>query len=131
MRIHTPAASLLKIQATDLSLKRPRKSLPHWNLCLYIAGPTQKSATAYRNLEQICEEHLAGRYHIEVIDLVKNPQIAIDDQIIAVPTVVRKGSSPIRKIIGDLSNTERVLAGLDLRPQDPSPFASRNKQKNI
>ena len=111
--------------------KPPEAPAPDWNLCLYIAGPTQKSATAFRNLEQICEEHLAGRYHIEVIDLMKNPQIALDDQILAVPAVVRKRPSPIRKIIGDLSNTERVLAGLDLRPHDSAPFASRNTQKNI
>jgi circadian clock protein KaiB len=124
MRIHTPAASLLKKPATE-------RSHQDWNLCLYVAGPSQKSASAFRNLERICEEHLAGRYQIEVIDLTKNPQIALDDQIVALPAVVRKRPSPIRKIIGDLSNTERVLAGLDLRPQDPSPFASRNKQKNI
>jgi circadian clock protein KaiB len=101
-----------------------------WNLCLYIAGPTQKSVTAFRNLEQICEEHLAGRYHIEVIDLMKNPRIALDDQIVAVPMVVRKRPSPIRKIIGDLSNTGRVLAGLDL-PHDPSLFATRNSERNV
>ena len=94
---------------------KPKALTRRWNLCLYIAGPTHKSANAFHNLEQICEEHLAGRYHIEVIDLMKNPQIAIDDQIIAVPTVVRKRPSPIRKIIGNLSNTARVLDGLDIR----------------
>jgi circadian clock protein KaiB len=101
---------------------------PDWNLCLYVAGPTPKSAAAFRNLEQICEEHLGGRYHINIIDLMKNPQIARDDQIIAVPTVVRKRPLPIRKIVGDLSNTERVLAGLDLRPHDPSPFVVRQRE---
>jgi circadian clock protein KaiB len=112
------------------SLKEGR-SHQDWNLCLYIAGPTQKSAAAFRNLEQICEEHLAGRYQIEVIDLMKNPQIALDDQIVAVPTVVRKRPLPIRKIIGDLSNSERVLAGLDIRPGDTSPFAARKREKSV
>jgi circadian clock protein KaiB len=116
--------------ATARSLEQER-SHQDWNLCLYIAGPTQKSATAFRNLEQICEEHLAGRYYIEVIDLMKNPQIALNDQIVAVPAVVRKRPLPIRKIIGDLSNTERVLAGLDVRPHDPSPFAARKREKNV
>jgi len=97
-----------------------------WELRLYVAGPTPKSATAFRNLERICEEHLAGRYHIEVIDLLKNPQLAQGDQILAVPTLVRKLPAPIRKIIGTLSNTERVLVGLDLRPHDLEPVAARN-----
>ena len=87
-----------------------------WQFCIYVAGRTPKSAVAYRNLEKICQEYLCGRYHIEVIDLVRNPHIAREDQIVAVPTVVRKRPSPIRRIIGDLSNTERVLAGLDLQP---------------
>jgi len=91
------------------------RSHQDWNLCFYVAGPTLESAAAFRNLKQICEEHLAGRYHIEVIDLMKNPRIARDDQIVALPTVVRKRPLPLRKIIGDLSNTERALAGLDLR----------------
>jgi circadian clock protein KaiB len=90
---------------------------PQWQLRLYVAGPTPKSLAALRNLEAICDEHLAGRYHIEVIDLMKNPQLAQGDQILAVPALVRKLPSPIRKIIGTLSNVERVLAGLDLRPQ--------------
>ena len=101
------------------------RSHQDWNLSLYIAGPTLKSAAAFRKLEQICEEHLAGRYGIEVIDLLKNPQIARDNQIVAVPTAVRNRPSPIRKIIGDFSNTERVMTGLDLQPRDSSPFASR------
>ncbi len=86
-----------------------------WELRLYVAGQTPKSVTAFANLTQICEEHLAGRYHIEVIDLMLKPQLAGDDQILAIPTVVRKLPEPLRKIIGDLSNTERVLVGLDLR----------------
>jgi circadian clock protein KaiB len=87
-----------------------------WNLRLYVAGQTQKSITAFANLNKICEEHLAGQYRIEVIDLIKNPQLAKGDQIIAIPTLVRKLPEPIKKIIGDLANTERVLVGLDIRP---------------
>ena len=87
-----------------------------FELRLYVAGQTEKSVAAFANLKKICEEHLAGRYRIEVIDLLKNPQLARNDQIIAVPTLVRKLPEPIRKIIGDLSKTERVLVGLDLRP---------------
>lgn len=86
-----------------------------WNLRLYVAGQTVKSLQAFANLKRICEEHLAGRYTIEVVDLVKQPQLAAGDQILALPTLVRKLPEPIRKIIGDLSNTERVLVGLDLR----------------
>lgn len=89
---------------------------PKWDLRLYVAGPTPKSIMALRNLQRLCEEHLAGQYRIEVIDLLQNPQLAQGDQILAVPTLVRKLPEPIRKIIGDLSNTERVLIGLDLRP---------------
>jgi circadian clock protein KaiB len=88
-----------------------------WELRLYVAGQTPKSLTAFANLQKICEEHLAGEYHIEVIDLLKNPQLASGDQILAIPTLVRKLPEPIRKIIGDLSNTERVLVGLDIREQ--------------
>jgi circadian clock protein KaiB len=87
-----------------------------WHLRLYVAGQTSKSLTAFSNLKKICEEHLAGKYSIEVIDLLKNPTLAKGDQILALPTLVRKLPVPIRKIIGDLSNTERVLIGLDLRP---------------
>jgi circadian clock protein KaiB len=87
-----------------------------WDLRLYVAGQTAKSIAAFRNLKRVCEEHLAGKYRIEVIDLQMNPQLARGDQIIAIPTLVRKLPEPIRKIIGDLSNTERVLVGLQLRP---------------
>jgi circadian clock protein KaiB len=83
-------------------------------LRLYVAGQTSKSLTAFANLKKICEEHLSGRYTIEVIDLLENPKLARGDQILAVPTLVRKLPVPVRKIIGDLSNTERVLIGLDL-----------------
>lgn len=87
-----------------------------WQLRLYVAGQTPKSLKAFANLKQICEDHLAGKYQIEIIDLIKNPQLARGDQILALPTLVRKLPEPVRKIIGDLSDTERVLVGLDLRP---------------
>ncbi|MHB8093041.1 MAG: circadian clock KaiB family protein [Syntrophales bacterium] len=86
-----------------------------WNLRLYVAGQTRKSLTAFANLKKICEEHLAGKYRIEVIDLLKNPQLAKGEQIIAIPTLVKKLPEPLRKIIGDMADTERVLVGLDIR----------------
>ena len=88
-----------------------------WELRLYVAGQTPKSLAAFANLKKICEEHLEGKYHIEVVDLLKNPQLAGGDQILAIPTLVRKLPEPLKKIIGDLSNTVRVLVGLDLRPR--------------
>ena len=87
-----------------------------WELRLYVAGQTARSLAAFANLKRICEEHLEGKYTIEIIDLLKNPLLARGDQILALPTLVRKLPTPVRKIIGDLSNTERVLVGLDLRP---------------
>jgi circadian clock protein KaiB len=89
---------------------------PLFDLRLYVAGQTPKCLTAFANLKRICEEHLEGKYRIEVIDLLQNPQLAEGDQILAIPTLVRRLPTPIRKVIGDLSNTERVLVGLDLRP---------------
>lgn len=86
-----------------------------WTLRLYIAGQTPRSMDAFANLQAMCEAHLAGRYQIEVIDLLEQPQLAQGDQILAIPTVVRRLPLPIRKIIGDLSDTERALVGLDLR----------------
>ena len=86
-----------------------------YQLRLYVAGQTPKSVLAFANLKRICEEHLHGRYEIEIIDLIGNPKLARGDQILAVPTLVRRLPEPIKKIIGDLSNTERVLVGLDLR----------------
>lgn len=86
-----------------------------WDLKLYVAGQTPKSVTALSNLKKLCDEHLAGRYNIEVIDLVKSPHLARSDQILAIPTLVRRFPEPIRKIIGDLSNRERVLVGLDVQ----------------
>lgn len=87
-----------------------------WILRLYVAGQTQSARNAFNNLEKICEEHLPGRYRIEVVDLLENPQLGDGDQILAVPTVVRQLPPPVRHIVGDLSNTERALVGLDLRP---------------
>jgi circadian clock protein KaiB len=88
-----------------------------WQLRLYVAGMTPKCLAAFENLKRICEEHLKGQYSIEIIDLLENPQLAQGDQILAIPTLVRKLPPPLKKIIGDLSNEERVLVGLDLRPQ--------------
>jgi len=87
-----------------------------WDLRLYVAGQTPRSITAFANLKRLCEEHLAGRYSIEVIDLIQHPQLAAGDQILAIPTLVRKLPQPIRKIVGDLRDTERALVGLQLRP---------------
>lgn len=85
-----------------------------WNLRLYVAGQTPRSLTAFSNLKRLCEEHLAGRYEIEVVDLVKNPHLAQNDQIVALPTLVRKLPEPIKRVIGDLSNHEKVMVGIDL-----------------
>jgi circadian clock protein KaiB len=87
-----------------------------WELRLYVAGQTPKSVAAFANLKSVCEEHLQGRYEIEVIDLLLNPQLAAGDQIVAIPTLVRKLPEPLRKIVGDLRDTERLLVGLQLRP---------------
>ena len=86
-----------------------------WNLRLYVAGQSTKCMAAVRNLNAFCEQHLAGRYRIEVVDLLQNPRLARDDQILAIPTLVRKVPEPLRKIVGDLSNTEKMLVGFDLR----------------
>jgi circadian clock protein KaiB len=104
----------------SISDKKTKKHLANaaqdfWELRLYVAGQTPKSLTAISNLKKICEEHLPQKYRIEVIDLLKNPQLAKGDQIFAIPTLVRKVPQPIRKILGDLSNTERTLVGLDIR----------------
>jgi circadian clock protein KaiB len=96
--------------------RRPRVAEDFFELRLYVAGQTSRSLAALTNLKKICEEHLQGRYRIEVIDLLEQPQLARGDQILALPTVVRRLPKPIRKLIGDLSDTERALVGLDLRP---------------
>jgi len=88
-----------------------------WNLRLYVAGQTPKSIVALANLKRICDEHMNGQYRIEIIDLMENPQLAQRDQIVAIPTLVRELPSPLKRIIGDLSNTDRVLVGLDVVPQ--------------
>jgi circadian clock protein KaiB len=109
------AARLRRASAAD-GRRRGRAS---WELRLYVAGWTRNAVTALANLERIAEEHLGGAYRIEVVDLLRNPQLARGDQILAVPTLVRKLPSPVKRIIGDLSNEERVLVGLDLRPARP------------
>ena len=91
-----------------------------WELRLYVAGQTARCMAAVKNLNRFCEEHLAGKYHIEVIDLLENPRLARDHQIVAIPTLVRKLPEPLQKIIGDLSNTERMLVGFDLKPRSES-----------
>jgi circadian clock protein KaiB len=100
----------------ETTLLEPGQDTDTFLLRLYVAGQTPKCIRAFANLKRICEEHLAGRYHIEMVDLLENPQLARGDQILAVPTLVRRLPEPMKKIIGDLSNTERVLVGLDLRP---------------
>ena len=92
-----------------------RASAEIWILRLYTAGQSPKSLTALANLKRVCDEHLAGRYTIEVVDLLKNPRLAKDDQIVAIPTLVRKLPEPLRRLVGDLSDTERTLVGLQLR----------------
>ena len=101
--------------------RRParRKAADFYELRLYVAGQTSRSLAALANLKQICEAHLQGRYRIEMVDLLKQPQLAKGDQILALPTLVRRLPEPIRKLVGDLSDTERALVGLDLRPMRP------------
>ena len=96
-------------------MKQAAENAEKWELRLYTAGQTPRSLAAFRNLKKVCEEHLPGQYEIEVIDLMANPRLAKDHQIVAIPTLVRKLPNPIRKIIGDLSDVERTLVGLDLR----------------
>ncbi len=105
----------------------PGSDPERWDLRLYVAGQTTKAAAAFANLQRICEEHLAGRYTLEVIDLLKTPQLAQGDEILAVPTLVRRLPEPVRKIIGDLSSTERVLVGLQLRPRRVPSFSGNGE----
>jgi circadian clock protein KaiB len=100
------------------SIKKIVGKKPLFQLRLYVAGQTPKSMTALTNLKKICEEHLHGIYSLEIIDLIKQPQLAQGDQILAIPTLVRRLPEPVKKIIGDLSNSERVLVGLDVRPSN-------------
>jgi len=105
--------------------RAPRRRSDEWILRLYVAGHSARSAAALRNLESICQRHLAGRYRIEVIDLIRRPQLARGDQIVALPTLVRRLPPPMKKIIGDLSDEERVLVGLDLRRRTRAGRPSR------
>ena len=104
-----------KVANTEKESSQEQDISGFWELRLYIAGETANSMRAFANLQRICEEYLKGKYKIEIIDLLKTPKLAAGDQILAVPTLVRKLPEPLRKIIGDLSNTERVLVGLDVR----------------
>ena len=102
-----------------------------WMLRLYVAGQSAKCVAAVRNLNAFCEQHLAGRYSVEVVDLLENPRLARDDQILAIPTLVRKLPEPLRKIVGDLSDTERMLVGFDLRPkQVPATLEQASRQND-
>ena len=105
----------MKKKSAHPRTKKTGRAAPHWQLRLYVTDQTSKSLTAFSNLKRICETHLKGHYHIKVIDLLKQPQLAKGDQILAVPTVVRCLPRPVRTIIGTLSDTEHVLVGLDLR----------------
>jgi len=105
----------MKTKAAKNGKVKQKGNKEFWNLRLYIAGETSRSIAALNNLQKICDDHLAGKYHVEVVDLLKNPHLAEGDQILAVPTLVRRLPPPLKKIIGDLSNTQRVLVGLDLR----------------
>jgi circadian clock protein KaiB len=111
------SAELQPVSLQQLADKKPRKQgdVEMWDLRLYVAGQTPRSLAAFSNLKKICEQHLSGRYNIEVVDLVKHPQLAAGDQIVAIPTLVRKLPQPLRKIIGDLRDTDRALVGLQLR----------------
>ena len=110
-------SSARRAKAAEPALHEESPDVAEWQLRLYVAGQTAKSIAAFDNLKRVCETHLAGRYSIEVVDLLVNPRLAAGDQILAVPTLVRKFPEPIRKIIGDLSNEERVLVGLDVQPR--------------
>lgn len=111
----------MKKKANSGQPKLDGDGVEEWNLRLYVAGHTPRSVAAFANLKRICEEHLAGRYKIEIIDLIQNPQLAAGDEILAIPTLVRQLPSPIRRMVGDLRDTERVLVGLQLRPASKSP----------
>ena len=123
----------MKTPTKSASRRKPKESgstAAEWDLRLYVAGPSTKSIAAFHNLEHLCEQHLAGRYHIDVIDLMKTPQLARGDQILALPALVRHLPMPIRKVVGDLSDTEQVIVGLDLRARATRPFASQKGEAN-
>ena len=108
----------MNVRNTTAFEELPPGSSDFYDLRLYVAGQTPKSVSAIANLKRFCDEHLAGKYRIEVVDLVQDPKLARSDQILAIPTLVRRLPEPIRKIIGDLSNSERVLVGLDIQPRN-------------
>ena len=110
---NAPGSSVLNEPETIIVNADAKK----WNLRLYVAGQTPKSIVALANLKRICDQHMNGQYKIEIIDLMENPQLAQKDQIVAIPTLVRELPAPLKRIIGDLSNTDRVLVGLDVVPQ--------------
>lgn len=116
MKTSKPAAERKRPKKQGPNAARTRSRSALWELRLYVAGRTPTSVRAFENLKRLCEEHLQGIYEIQVIDLLERPTLASGDQIVAVPTLVRRLPTPVKKIIGDLSNTERVLVGLDLRP---------------
>jgi circadian clock protein KaiB len=118
----------VKTSARSRKAKPPAAAPPTWNLRLYVADNTPKSISAFRSLEQFCEEHLAAPYRIEVIDLPKNPQLARGDQILALPTVAPKLPAPIRKMTGTLADGQRILVGLNLRSHQATPVANRKRQ---
>lgn len=105
----------MKIKKKSKPVKRKRTNSNKWHLRLYIAGQTERSQTAVRNIEFLCKEYIKGKYKIEIIDLIKNPKLAKGDQIFAIPTLIKKVPRPVRKIIGDLSDIEKVIVGLDLK----------------
>lgn len=107
------------------SSRKGRGQAKEWELRLYIAGRTARANTALANLERVCEKHLAGRYRIEVVDLLENPRLAAQDQILALPTLVRRLPPPVRKIIGDLSNTDRLLIGLEFKQRETTTATGR------
>lgn len=113
-----PSAPVMKTESVKPISKAEKKASEKWILRLYVAGQTPKCQTAFMNLQKICNEQLKGKFQIEVIDLLKNPQLSREHQILAIPTLVRKLPVPIKKIIGDLSDTERVLVGLDIKQND-------------
>lgn len=112
-KLKANAKSKSKVKSKSVTEKKETSA--EWHLLLYVAGMTPKSSSALSNLKALCDEHLKGKYFIEVIDLLERPQLAKGDQILAIPTLVRKLPSPIKKLIGDLSNSERVLVGLNLK----------------
>ena len=114
------AAPQKTTQKSNGHVPAPEGDSDRWNLRLYVAGQTPRSLTAFKNLKEICEEYLEGKYHIEVIDLMANPRLAKDDQIVAIPTLVRKLPDPLRRIVGDLSDEARTLVGLQLRRHQES-----------